>query len=142
MGNHSYTPKQKPNRLVWAWGQMCRVDNSSAYLGGYSHDPMEMLYQLWRDGKLHPYIGEAGLRRPTFMEFMWYRDPVTRKRKIGANPAAPLLYANAVVIACLWVLLAYGAPSPGWEAFAITLLIAVPVATVLFSYANYRNQWR
>lgn len=140
MKDQSYIPLQKSGRLVWseAHRKMAKVDKVE-YSGPYPHDPDQVFYTLWMDGVRHGHYGEQGLRKPTFGEFLWYKDPETRGLKIGANRAWPLLFANAIGVAGI---IANGIPTDFWTALVTAVCFGITVGTILGTLSNYRTQWR
>lgn len=83
-------------------------------------------------------------RKLTFGEFLWYRDPNTKGRKIGKNRAWPLLLANGVAIygmvSIAGALLSEG-PDP-WLFLVLGVCLGVPAITLLGTYFNYTGRWK
>lgn len=151
--NHSYYP-------LWSWPDLVKVIGRED-LGvcqvqseGHTHTDGIWYNYVLTCGKtkekhefqvLTPERKYANnFRRITFMEFLFYRDPNTKGRKIGKNRAWPLLVANGVAIygmvSIAGALLSEG-PDP-WLFLVLGVCLGVPAITLIGTYFNYTGRWK
>lgn len=139
----------KAGRLYWRipLDRMVKIEGYK-YTGVVTYDDKGA--PQWNDEKMEywyydmgyiqgPVNGPHGFRKPTFWEFIWYKDPDTRGLKIGANRAWPLLFANAIGVAGI---IANGIPTDFWTGLVTTVCSGITVGTILGTLSNYRKQWR
>jgi len=94
---------------------------------------------IWNRTYAHPYAApEADLRRLTFAEFLWYRDPMTGALKIGFNRAVPLLLAVAILVT--GSIASFVGVEDGWKWFCPALLVTVITGTLVATYRNYTGK--
>ena len=94
---------------------------------------------IWNRTYARPYAApEADLRRLTFAEFLWYRDPMTGALKIGFNRAIPLLLAVAILVA--GSIASFVGVEDGWRWFCPALLVTVITGTLVATYRNYTGK--
>lgn len=74
------------------------------------------------------------VRRLTFTEFLWYRDPQTNGFKIGKNKAFPILFS--LVFSLFVIVSSFGVD--GWAKF-VTMSIGLGI--ILINYLGVRKNW-
>lgn len=78
------------------------------------------------------------IRKVTFAEFVWYRDPNTNRWKIGKNGAVPILFS--LVMACVSIVSSFSVDGP-WAIAPIAIGIGVILVNYIGLRKNYTGDW-
>lgn len=80
-------------------------------------------------------FSEWQLRRPTFKEFLWYRNPETGGMMIGKNGAGKVFFAEAVSLAVIIAAIVE------LEPIEATILCAIALLPTIITYFETKAQF-
>jgi hypothetical protein len=103
------------------------------------YDEKSGIYRIKFPTDQKPMVVPETLIRPiTFFEFMWYRDPRTKKTKIGKNRAFPVLFSLSG--AFISILLSFTVDGP-WALLPFLLGVSIITAHYIGLRYNYTGRW-
>ncbi len=114
-------------------GELVKV-NGYSKVGVVSHNSGSKSWIKFYDIKSPVECDEDKVRKLTFGEFIWYKDPNTNNWKIGKNKAPSILFTLGLSI--LFIISSFKIEGP-----LKMVPIAISIGIIIINYLGVRNNW-